>query len=317
MDSVSHHYVVLYTPNKQTMNVYFKMAKVDANGNYDVTQADSFADANGAVPGQITGFSDESVDSAYVAKHVVSEGVDMPTVAGYKIANADKPYVPDATFDTDETKPQKAYYFYTPDKVQKANLTFTYAQGYDATAAPKLPAALSVKDGLTGTLVSFTKAGSTLKDADLYVPGYTYVISSPDNGYTSLTNLLKYTDADDVQEFTVTYTPIMQQVGFIQKGLDTTPAGLPKLVGYTGGKLGTDWGASAVDNQGVTHYGVVTENSSFTDIKNADGDLLHVAGYQDPTFTVNYANGKPVPMTWDELKNVDLSMKDGATSDHE
>ena len=315
MDSVSHHYVVLYTPNKQTMNVYFKMAKVDANGNYDVTQADSFADANGAAPGQITGFSDESVDSAYVAKHVVSEGVDMPTVAGYKIANADKPYVPDARFDTDETKPQKAYYFYTPDKVQKANLTFTYAQGYDATAAPKLPAALSVKDGLTGTLVSFTKAdGSTLKDADLYVPGYTYVISSPDNGYTSLTNLPKYTDADDVQEFTVTYTPIMQQVGFIQTGLDTTPAGLPKLVGYTGGKLGTDWAASAVDVDGNTEYGVVTANSSFDDVQ----PMLHVAGYEDPTFTVNYSDGtKDEIKTWAELKDVTLAMKAGATSDHE
>lgn len=321
MDAVSHHYVVLYTPNKQTMNVYFKMAKVDADGKYDVSQRDSFADANGTAPGQITGFSDEAVDSAYVVAHVKSEDVKLPTVAGYKIANEATPYVPDSDskFDTNETTPQKAYYFYTPDKVQKANLTFTYAQGYDATAAPELPDALSVENGLTGTLVSFTKSYKTvLKDADLYRPGYTYVISSPDNGYTSLTNLPKYTDADDVQDFTVTYTPIMQQVGFIQKGLDTTPDGLPKLVGYTGGKLGTDWAASAADNQGVTHYGVVTENSSFTDIKNADGDLLHVAGYQDPTFTVNYADGAAdETKTWDKLKDVVLAMKAGATSDHD
>ncbi|MEE0002052.1 MAG: hypothetical protein UFS73_05355 [Weissella confusa] len=317
MDAVSHHYVVLYTPNKQTMNVYFKMAKVDADGKYDVSQRDSFADANGVAPGQITGFSDEAVDSAYVVKHVASENVTMPTVAGYKIANETTPYVDasDSKFDTDDTTPQKAYYFYTPDKVQKANLMFTYAQGYDATAAPKLPAAFSVKDGLTGTLVSFTKAdGSTLKDADLYVPGYTYVISSPDNGYTSLTNLPKYTDADDVQEFTVTYTPIMQQVGFIQTGLDTTPAGLPKLVGYTGGKLGTDWAASVVDADGNTEYGVVTANSSFDDVQ----PMLHVAGYEDPTFTVNYSDGtKDEIKTWAELKDVTLAMKAGATSDHE
>ncbi|TGE79908.1 mucin-binding protein [Weissella confusa] len=309
MDAVSHHYVVLYTPNKQTMNVYFKMAKIDVDGQYDVSQRDSFADANGAAPGQITGYSDMAVDSAYVVDHVKNEKVTMPSVAGYKIANATDPYVPDSTFDRDDTTPQKAYFFYTPDKVQKANLTFTYAQGYDATAAPKLPDALSVTDGLTGTLVSFTKSDKTvLKDADLYRPGYTYVISSPDNGYTSLTNLPKYTDADDVQEFTVTYTPIMQQVGFIQKGLDTTPAGLPKFVGYTGGKLGTDWSAS----DGVT------ENSSFTDIKNADGDLLHVAGYQDPTFTVNYADStKDETKTWDELQNVVLAMNAGATTDHD
>ena len=46
--------------------------------------------------------------------------------------------------------------------------------------------------------------------------------------------------------------------------------------------------------------------------------MLHVAGYEDPTFTVNYSDGtKDEIKTWAELKDVTLAMKAGATSDHE
>ena len=219
---IQNQYTITYQADKQQQQITFENPTDPATGKAPVTDpitqtADSnqtFAEVDLGKDYNIPGYT----------MHI--DGEAGTVLASQKADNTDVAY----TFDNDATDEalaqsvaatdgtvQKHVVTYVANTDQKASLTIVNKP----VSAGDLPIVAPIKDGTTDAKVDFG-----ITQSQLYVPGYTFVVTLVGDDTKTPVNIdyLRFTrDETDDQAYEVTYTPISQTVNVNYKtdGLTT------------------------------------------------------------------------------------------------
>ena len=219
---IQNQYTITYRADKQQQQITFENPTDPATGKAPVTDpitqtADSnqtFAEVDLGKDYNIPGYT----------MHI--DGEAGTVLASQKADNTDVAY----TFDNDATDEalaqsvaatdgtvQKHVVTYVANTDQKASLTIVNKP----VSAGDLPIVAPIKDGTTDAKVDFG-----ITQSQLYVPGYTFVVTLVGDDTKTPVNIddLRFTrDETDDQAYEVTYTPISQTVNVNYKtdGLTT------------------------------------------------------------------------------------------------
>ena len=234
-------YTVVYTPEvqQQTVNVTFPTSANRANETGTVV--------NTTVTGQdftATDLSNYNVDGYTM----LVDGVKTPMI---------NPEATDTTANgtsTTDSAPQVHNVTFVANTDQKATLTFVNDPNH------RQPVVETT--GTSDTTISFG-----MKTADLAVPGYSYVITdAAGKTYTSIDEFVYTAKEADSQDYTVTYTPAVQQ----QTVTVTFPkaAGRPNIVGQVTqtSTTGVDFATVDLTKYAVPGYTMLVDGRPATSI---------------------------------------------------